>query len=181
MSIGSNIKKLRIEKNISQQSLASLIKKSKSSVEKYESGKTNIPIDVLGDIARALDVPLALLMDNLDLKLYHNLAKEIGHREHDDLNKAYEVVFELMTKRELAMNLAYADLVTLSDARKNIVNFLIKESKDELLIKEVFSESEINEIFSFIEISTHVKVKEILKNRKFKTEMSRDGINKSEI
>lgn len=181
MSIGKNIKKFRMKKNISQQSLANLIKKSKSSIEKYESGKTNIPIDVLGEIAKVLDVPLVALMDNLDLNLYHNLVKEIGYRDYEDLNRASEIVFELMTDRELAMNLAYADLVTFSDARNSIINFLIKESKDESLMKEVFDESEMIEIFSFIELSTHVKIKEILNKRKLRNKISRHDINESKV
>lgn len=62
MSIGENIKKFRKENGISQQKLAELTGKSKSSIEKYESGKTNIPMDVLKNIADALGVTVQELI-----------------------------------------------------------------------------------------------------------------------
>lgn len=68
MSIGNNIKKYRIAKNFSQQKLAELIGKSKSSVEKYESDKTNVPMYVLDKIAEVLEVnTISLLVDNFDM------------------------------------------------------------------------------------------------------------------
>lgn len=62
MFIGNNVKKYRKENGISQQKLAELIGKSKSSIEKYESGKTNIPMDVLKNIAAALGVTVQELI-----------------------------------------------------------------------------------------------------------------------
>lgn len=55
MSIGSNIKKYRLKIGLTQKQLADKIDKSKSSIEKYESDKTEVPLNVLEEIAEALN------------------------------------------------------------------------------------------------------------------------------
>lgn len=56
MNIGSRIRDLRIYKNITQEELAQKICKSKSAIQKYEGGSVSVTVDVLEDIANALDV-----------------------------------------------------------------------------------------------------------------------------
>lgn len=58
IDIGSKIKNFRENKNLSQQDLATMIHKTKSSVQKYESGSTSITIDLLYDISTALEIPI---------------------------------------------------------------------------------------------------------------------------
>lgn len=61
IQIGTNIKQIRKEKRLTQKQLAELIGKTESSVQKYESGKVAIPINVLELIATALDCQLIQL------------------------------------------------------------------------------------------------------------------------
>lgn len=62
MDIGSNIKKFRKLKKLTQRELAEKINKSTITVRKYESNDINVPIDVLGEIATLLEVPIDLLI-----------------------------------------------------------------------------------------------------------------------
>lgn len=55
MEIWENIKRIRKEKGITQQNLADLIGKGKSTVQKYELGITCPPLDVIRKICVALD------------------------------------------------------------------------------------------------------------------------------
>lgn len=60
--IGSRIKRVREAQGLTQTDLASRIKKTESSVRKYESGLTEVPLNVLFSIARQLDTSLSYLL-----------------------------------------------------------------------------------------------------------------------
>ena len=56
--IGNNIKKWRKLKKLTQQELGEKIDKTLSSIQKYEKGNVRIPIDVLSNIAKALNITI---------------------------------------------------------------------------------------------------------------------------
>ena len=56
MTIGNKIKQYRKNKQLTQQQLADLTNRSKSTIEKYESNKVTPSFKVLEEIAKALDV-----------------------------------------------------------------------------------------------------------------------------
>ncbi|WP_122639033.1 helix-turn-helix domain-containing protein [Romboutsia sp. Marseille-P6047] len=62
MNIGENIKKYRKEKCLTQTELAKKVNKSKSTIQKYEANDAMPPIDVLGDIATTLQIPIDFLI-----------------------------------------------------------------------------------------------------------------------
>ncbi|KJJ65435.1 helix-turn-helix transcriptional regulator [Clostridium sp. FS41] len=95
--IGSKIKKLRKEKQLTQVQLAEKIGKTESSVRKYEKGLTEIPISVLEDIANALDTTIYYL-GSMDLNDMNKDFREQGNNFFISLcNSAgfqcYEYVF----------------------------------------------------------------------------------------
>jgi putative transcriptional regulator len=61
--LGENIKKLRSEKNWNQAELSRRCFKDRQSIERVENGKSNTSIFYLKEIAEALDVSLADLLD----------------------------------------------------------------------------------------------------------------------
>ena len=61
--IGLNIKKIREEKNISQQDLAAACNFEKSNMSRIEAGRTNLTIGTLLKICEALQVELVELVD----------------------------------------------------------------------------------------------------------------------
>ena len=56
MGLGENIKKYRKAKKITQSELAELIEKSLRMVQKYEANDVTPSLEIIGDIAKALDV-----------------------------------------------------------------------------------------------------------------------------
>ncbi len=60
--IGLRIKKMREANNLTQTDLASKIGKTESSVRKYESGLTEIPLSVLSKISSILDIKLDVIL-----------------------------------------------------------------------------------------------------------------------
>jgi transcriptional regulator with XRE-family HTH domain len=62
-SLGARIRKLREERNISQQDLAAMCNFDKSNMARIESGRTNPTFLTLHKISDALKVSLSLLVD----------------------------------------------------------------------------------------------------------------------
>ena len=62
-AIGSKIKEIRIEKEVSQQQLASDCNFEKSNMSRIEAGRSNITIHTLNKIAQALDAELKDFVD----------------------------------------------------------------------------------------------------------------------
>ena len=57
MTIGENIRKVRLEKKLSQQKLGTLLGVSQAMIAQYETGKRIPKIETLDRIAEALNVP----------------------------------------------------------------------------------------------------------------------------
>ncbi|MFV0537627.1 MAG: helix-turn-helix domain-containing protein [Dysgonomonas sp.] len=62
IAIGKNIKKIREDKNISQAELAARCNYEKSNMSRIESGKTNLTIGTLLNIAKSLDITIINLI-----------------------------------------------------------------------------------------------------------------------
>ena len=80
--IGNNIKKWRKLKKLTQQELGEKIDKTLSSIQKYEKGNVMIPIDVLSNIAKALNI-------GIDKLIYENggFSNKIENNKYDTFIK----------------------------------------------------------------------------------------------
>lgn len=77
MKTGELIKKYRKEKKITQQELANLINKSKSTIEKYESNKIeSIPVNTLIDISKALGINSMDLIEEKEREQIKSISKK---------------------------------------------------------------------------------------------------------
>ena len=56
--LGENIKRIRRRQHITQENLAELVDRSKNHISKIEQGLTNPPLDLLIEIANALNVSM---------------------------------------------------------------------------------------------------------------------------
>lgn len=64
--IGSNIKKYRLMKNLTQKELAENSNVTRESIGNYERGDRTPPADILNKIAVALDIPVTKLLSDED-------------------------------------------------------------------------------------------------------------------
>lgn len=62
MDVAKKIAKVRLEKGCTQKEIADKIGKSETTVGNYETGKIDIPLSAMLDIAEALDVEPAVLV-----------------------------------------------------------------------------------------------------------------------
>lgn len=77
VTTGEKIRHLRLERNLTQKTLANKCGMYESQIRKYETGKANPKIETLQKIADALNVPLFELMENLETK---RICKKIGSK-----------------------------------------------------------------------------------------------------
>lgn len=85
MGISKKIRKLRLDKKLTQKNLATLIDKSTITVRKYESGEITPPHNVLKDIASALDVRLYDLLpdeEQRNTEISNTIEKIISQHPH---------------------------------------------------------------------------------------------------
>ncbi|WP_312199361.1 LexA family protein [Anaerospora hongkongensis] len=70
MSFGDKLKKIRVDRNMSQEELGELLGTSKQVISRYETNQRTPKITVVEDYAKKLNVPLEYLINNsvLDIK-----------------------------------------------------------------------------------------------------------------
>jgi transcriptional regulator with XRE-family HTH domain len=65
-SIGANIRRLRLQKQLSQKELAKIMGVSYQQLQKYETGANRFPADRMFVLHRALDMPFSSFFEGLD-------------------------------------------------------------------------------------------------------------------
>jgi transcriptional regulator with XRE-family HTH domain len=60
--VGKRIRRLRLERGLSLRDLEELARVSRTTISAYERGKMRMSLEALSAIARALEVPLSLLL-----------------------------------------------------------------------------------------------------------------------
>lgn len=136
-AIGHEIKQRRKVMNLTQKELGQLIGKTESSIQKYESGLTEIPINVLGKIAHHLGVEITDFLDvksiitieaNQDSALMKYLS-ELGYIFTDDPeNSDYSIVYYNGYHYKIAFETVVRDVV-------EMVRFQAQYAMDRLLEK----------------------------------------------
>lgn len=66
---GEKIKRIRLEKGLTQKELAKLSNMYESQIRKYENGQANPKIETLQKIATAMDIPVSLLKSDFDFHI----------------------------------------------------------------------------------------------------------------
>ena len=79
--IGNNIKKWRKLKKLTQQELGLLIDKNVKSIQRYETGVNPIPIDVLSNIAKALNIGIEDLISGIEGNIKEKALKTFDIKE----------------------------------------------------------------------------------------------------
>ncbi|NUY80265.1 helix-turn-helix transcriptional regulator [Flavobacterium sp. MAH-1] len=64
--VGSRIKALRLEKKISQETLAGLADIDRTYMQSIEKGQRNISIDMLRKLAKALGTTMSAILQDID-------------------------------------------------------------------------------------------------------------------
>ena len=76
-SVGEIIKKLRIERGLTQKQLGELCEMADSAIRRYENGRANPKIETLQKIANALNVNVSELRNDFQI-FKDNIVDEIG-------------------------------------------------------------------------------------------------------
>ena len=114
---GDNLKKIRVEKNVSQQELADLISSHSTHISRYERNMAAPSIDVVKKIAEALDVTTdTLIYGTQDEKVKNSLkdnellnmfikAQSLTNKQQDTVK---DLLSAFLLKSDLQKNLAVA-------------------------------------------------------------------------
>lgn len=73
--LGAELKRIRTEKNVDQEYLATSIGKTREAVSQYESGKRDLPTESIKSIAKCLEVDP---VDLLETRLLETISMQIA-------------------------------------------------------------------------------------------------------
>lgn len=113
---GHNLKKWREVKNVSQRELAKMICGSQTTIVNIENGKQSPSEDIMRKIASALNVPLALLIDN-------NIGKHVALEE---LYKDNPEVLRFISSLDSKPYIMLAKEANEANITKDELNMLLK-------------------------------------------------------
>ncbi len=93
MDIGNKIKQIRKDKNLTLRSLAKLAHISHSFIADIESGRSKPSLNTVESLAKALNVPLSVLVDDNDLT-YKETINQPSVQELEEFLKQSNVQFD---------------------------------------------------------------------------------------
>lgn len=174
MKVGENIKKYRKEKELTQKDLGEKCGLSANSIIRYEKGHRQPTIEVLNQIAEALEVPVSALIGEpfsqaLLNKIIKNITSNDPIKEISDLTNidiSY-LLYTYSSNAEFSLDTEKKLLSLLSNLNKHDLKLLYD---DITLSKNYIVENEtINFIESLLDINNAIKInhEEYLDNENF--------------
>lgn len=109
MSLGQNIKKIREDKNLTQQQIAELIHMHRSNYSKIESGQREISVDALNKVARYFGMTIDQIVNfdgavpqeiTVEDKTLMEQVKMIQELEPEEKNMVFKMVDTFLTKKK---------------------------------------------------------------------------------
>lgn len=109
MSLGQNIKKIREDKNLTQQQIAELIHMHRSNYSKIESGQREISVDALNKVARYFGMTIDQIVNfdgtvpqeiTVEDKTLMEQVKMIQELEPDEKGMVFKMVDTFLTKKK---------------------------------------------------------------------------------
>jgi len=111
---GDNLKKIRVEKNVSQQELADMINTHSTHISRYERNLAAPSIDVVKKIAEALDVSTdTLIYGTQDEKVKNNL-------KDNELLNMFTKLQSLSNKQQDTVKDLISAFILKADLQKNL-------------------------------------------------------------
>ena len=107
--IGQNIKKIREDKNLTQQQIAELIHMHRSNYSKIESGQREISVDALNKVARYFGMTIDQIVNfdgavpqkiTVEDKTLMEQIKMIQELEPEEKNMVFKMVDTFLTKKK---------------------------------------------------------------------------------
>jgi transcriptional regulator, merR family len=139
MNIGTNIKKYRKEKGLTQRELADKLNIATNSLSRYEIGERRPPIDMIEKIAEILNVtPIQLMYDEEVENALNQSAEILSNFNPNDSSTFTEVSFEDEAQRqEMYLKELREDTINKYDsldlfgqkAANKYINFLAKDEE----------------------------------------------------
>ena len=99
MTIGENIRKIRIDKGLTQRDLAAKLQITQQSIAQYENGKRIPKLSTVRKIANALNVSLnEIITDNWNAFTTNEISKDFSYQNHKDITNAIKSAFKQVEK-----------------------------------------------------------------------------------
>lgn len=180
MSIGNNIKRLRIEKKLTQKKLSELTGISEVMISQYELGLRNPKLENLQKIAKALNVHSLVLLDQISQDLSDELSKdmEIEKSSFTDLTLLREIFGKIDIKKENgqfyyilgnddpAIIISELTFENMMESVENLIRLYVKVANEHPESQECFSLIDCIKDMNLQQIQNLIEYAEFLKQKK---------------
>lgn len=149
-TVGKNIQRYRRENKLTQEKLGALINKSAISIRKYESDDVAPPINVLLNIASALNV-------NINDLLGHDKQNKYNKLVHGVCKEAYNQVQLQRVSDHDKLDLLYKSKLNELKNTIEVQELMIKQLNEMINLKDKRIENLTNELFSLLGSGTDIE------------------------
>lgn len=128
-SFGDKLKKLRLQKDLSQQQLADFLGTSKQVISRYETNQRTPKITVAQEYADRLNIPLNYLIDDSITEIPHNKKDNLPSLNKKDERQIQKKLKGLLDDLNPKMGVAfYNDDEPLSDEDKELLRISLENT-----------------------------------------------------
>ena len=142
MTIGENIRKIRIDKGLTQRDLAAKLQITQQSIAQYENGKRIPKLSTVRKIANALNVGLnEIITDNWNAFTTNEISKDFAYPNHKDITNAVKSAFKQVEKNSPVL----LNGQELSETSIELIRIAIKHAFEEVENKRIQEQSDPDE------------------------------------
>lgn len=126
LEISKKLKKLRVQKSMTQEELGMIIGTSAQQVQKYETGQNRISTGALIDIANALETPINFFFDDISEEFQYSTTSAAPHISLNESAIEYDSEVIDLTPDEINTLFKFYTQIK-SKALRNSVIQIVKE------------------------------------------------------
>jgi transcriptional regulator with XRE-family HTH domain len=130
-TVSDRLKKVRLEKNLSQDFLAKKLGITQKAYSKIENNETKLNVDVLQRVSEVMDVPIETFFNNSQQPILNDFSNRTGGDnviyENNSIDKIEELYKELLKSKDEVISSKVSEIETLKMVNKKLEELIGKK------------------------------------------------------
>jgi transcriptional regulator with XRE-family HTH domain len=130
-TVSDRLKKVRLEKNLSQDFLAKKLAITQKAYSKIENNETKLNVDVLQRVSEVMDVPIETFFNNSQQPILNDFSNRTGGDnviyKNNTIDKIEELYKELLKSKDEVISSKVSEIETLKMVNKKLEELIGKK------------------------------------------------------
>lgn len=130
-TVSDRLKKVRLEKNLSQDFLAKKLGITQKAYSKIENNETKLNVDVLQRVSEVMDVPIETFFNNSQQPILNDFSNRTGGDnviyKNNSIDKIEELYKELLKSKDEVISSKVSEIETLKMVNKKLEELIGKK------------------------------------------------------